>query len=57
MSVLFLEEARDAFLEQISQYDEQQKGSEITEGVGDQFRESVVAATALASAHPNCGSP
>jgi toxin ParE1/3/4 len=51
MSVRFLEEARDEFLEQISYYEEQQKG------LGDQFRESVVAATALASAHPNLGSP
>jgi len=49
--VRFLEEAQDEFLEQISYYEQQQKG------LGDQFRESVVAATALASAHPKLGSP
>ena len=46
----FLLEAQDEFLEQISYYEEQQKG------LGDRFRESVEAATALASAHPKLGS-
>jgi plasmid stabilization system protein ParE len=49
--VRFLEEAQDEFLEQISYYEEQQKG------LGDRFRESVEAAIALASAHPKLGSP
>lgn len=49
--VRFLEEAQTEFLEQISFYEERQKG------LGDRFRESVQAATALASAHPNLGSP
>ena len=49
--VRFLEEAQDEFLEQISYYEEQQKG------LGDRFRESVAIATALASAHPKFGSP
>jgi plasmid stabilization system protein ParE len=49
--VRFLEEARDEFLEQISYYEERQKG------LGDRFRESVEVATALASAHPKLGSP
>lgn len=49
--VRFLEEARDELLEQISYYEEHQKG------LGDRFRESVEAATALASAHPKLGSP
>ena len=49
--VRFLEEAQEEFLEQISYYEEHQKG------LGDQFRESVEAATALASAHPRLGSP
>jgi plasmid stabilization system protein ParE len=49
--VRFLEEAQDEFLEQISYYEEHQKG------LGDRFRESVEAATALASAHPKLGSP
>lgn len=47
----FLLEAQDEFLEQISYYEEQQKG------LGDRFRESVEAATALASAHSKLGSP
>ena len=47
----FLLEAQDEFLEQISYYEEQQKG------LGDRFRESVEAATDLASTHPKLGSP
>lgn len=50
-TVRFLEEARDEFLEEISYYEERQKG------LGDRFRESVEAATALAVAHPKLGSP
>lgn len=49
--VRFLEEAQDELLEQISYYEEHQKG------LGDRFRESVEAATTLASAHPKLGSP
>jgi len=49
--VRFLGEAQDEFLEQISYYEEHQKG------LGDRFRESVEAATAMASAHPKLGSP
>lgn len=49
--VRFLEEAQDELLEQISYYEEHQKG------LGDRFRESVEAATALVSAHPKLGSP
>jgi len=49
--VRFLEEAQDEFLEQITFYEERQKG------LGDRFRQSVEVATALASAHPNLGSP
>lgn len=49
--VRFLEEAQHEFLEQISYYEERQKG------LGDRFRGSVEAATALASAHPKLGSP
>lgn len=49
--VRFLEEAQDELLEQISYYKEHQKG------LGDRFRESVEAATTLASAHPKLGSP
>lgn len=49
--VRFLEEAQTEFLEQVSFYEENQKG------LGDRFRESVQAATALASAHPKLGSP
>lgn len=48
--VRFLEEAQNEFLEQLSYYEEHQKR------LGDQFRESVEAATALASAHPKLGS-
>lgn len=47
----FLQEAQDEFLEQISHYEEYEKG------LGDRFRESVEAAVALASAHPKLGSP
>lgn len=47
----FLEEAQNEFLEQISYYEERQKG------LGDRFRESIEAATALAGAHPKLGSP
>ncbi|MBX9962463.1 MAG: type II toxin-antitoxin system RelE/ParE family toxin [Burkholderiales bacterium] len=50
-SVRFLEEAQEEFLDQISYYEEQQKG------LGGQFREAVVAAIALASAHAKLGSP
>jgi plasmid stabilization system protein ParE len=49
--VRFLEEAQDEFLEQISYYEQHQRG------LGDRFRESVEAATAVASAHPRLGSP
>lgn len=49
--VRFLEEAQDEFLEQITFYEERQKG------LGDRFRQSVEVATALASAHPDLGSP
>jgi plasmid stabilization system protein ParE len=49
--VRFLEEAQTEFLEQISYYEERQQG------LGDRFRESVQAATALASVHPKLGSP
>lgn len=49
--VRFLGEAQDEFLEQISYYEERQKG------LGDRFRESVEAVTALAAALPKLGSP
>lgn len=49
--VRFLEEAQNELLDQISYYEEHHKG------LGDRFRESVEAATALASAHPKLGSP
>ena len=49
--VRFLEEAQNEFLEQISYYEESQKG------LGDRFRESVEVLTVLASAHPKLGSP
>ena len=49
--VRFLEEAQTEFLEQVSFYEEHQKG------LGDRFRESIQAATALASTHPDLGSP
>lgn len=49
-SVRFLEEAQNEFFEQIGYYEERQKG------LGEQFRESVEAATALAGAHPELGS-
>lgn len=48
--VRFLEEAQEEPLEQISYYEEQQRG------LGARFRESVEVATALASAHPKLGS-
>ena len=47
----FLQEAQDEFLEQISYYEEHE------EGLGDQFRESLEAAVALACEHPKLGSP
>jgi plasmid stabilization system protein ParE len=50
-AVRFLEEARNELLDQISYYEEQQKG------LDDRFREAVQAATALAAAHPMLGSP
>jgi plasmid stabilization system protein ParE len=50
-AVRFLEEAQNELLDQISYYEEQQKG------LGDRFREAVQAATALAAAHPMLGSP
>ncbi|MFO1269784.1 MAG: type II toxin-antitoxin system RelE/ParE family toxin [Rubrivivax sp.] len=49
--VRFLEEAQAEFLAQVSYYEERQMG------LGERFRLSVVAATALASAHPKLGSP
>lgn len=49
--VRFLEEAQHELFEQISYYEQHQAG------LGDRFRESVEAATALASAHPKLGSP
>ena len=49
--IRFLEEAQNEFLEQISYYEERQKG------LGERFRESVEAATALAAAHPRLVSP
>ena len=48
--VRFLEEAQKEFFDQISYYQERQKG------LGDRFRESVEAATVLAAAHPKLGS-
>lgn len=48
-TVRFLEEAQTEFLEQVSFYEERQQG------LGDRFRESVQAATALAAAHPKLG--
>ncbi len=49
--VRFLQDARDEFLDQVEYYEERQKG------LGERFRQAVVAATALASAHPALGSP
>ena len=49
--VRFLEEAQEELLEQISYYEEHEKG------LGDRFRESVEVAAAIASAHPRLGSP
>ena len=50
-AVRFLEEAQDEFLEQISFYEEREKG------LGERFRLSVQAATTLAATHPKLGSP
>jgi len=47
--IRFLEEAQAEFLEQISYYEEHQKG------LGDRFRESVEVAITLAAAHPKLG--
>lgn len=49
--IRFLEEAQHDFLDQIAYYEERQKG------LGDRFRASIEAATALAAAHPTLGSP
>ncbi|GAA4408015.1 type II toxin-antitoxin system RelE/ParE family toxin [Quisquiliibacterium transsilvanicum] len=49
--VRFLEEAQDELLEQISYYQDRERG------LGDRFRDSVEAAAAIASAHPKLGSP
>lgn len=49
--VRFLGEAQDEFFEQVSYYEQHQKG------LGDRLRESVEAATAMAFAHPKLGSP
>lgn len=49
--VRFLEEAADELLAQIAYYEEQHKG------LGERFRLAVQAATALAAAHPELGSP
>ena len=50
-SVRFLEEAFDEFLEQVSFYEEREKG------LGERFRLAVQAATTLAATHPKLGSP
>jgi toxin ParE1/3/4 len=50
-SVRFLEEALDEFLEQVSFYEEREKG------LGERFRLAVQAATTLAATHPKLGSP
>ena len=49
--VRFLDEALEEFLEQVAFYEEREKG------LGERFRLSVQAATMLASAHPQLGSP
>ena len=49
--VRFLEEAQQEFLDQVSYYEEREIG------LGERFRRAVEAATDLASAHPNLGSP
>ena len=49
--VRVLEEAQEEFLEQVTYYEEREKG------LGERFRQAVEAATALASAHPKLGSP
>lgn len=50
-TVRFLEESQDEFLEQISFYEEREKG------LGERFRLAVLAATTLAATHPKLGSP
>jgi toxin ParE1/3/4 len=49
--VRFLEEALDEFLEQVSFYEERERG------LGERFRLAVQAATTLAATHPKLGSP
>lgn len=46
-----LRRQRKEFLEQVAYYEEREKG------LGERLRQAVEAATALASAHPNLGSP
>ena len=50
-SVRFLEEALDEFLEQVSFYEEREKG------LGERFRLAVQAATTSAATYPKRGSP
>ena len=50
-SVRFLEEAQDEFLEQVSFYEEREKG------LGERFRLAAQAAITLAATHPKLGSP
>lgn len=50
-SVRFLAEALAEFLEQVSFYEEREKG------LGERFRLAVQAATTLAATHPKLGSP
>ncbi|WP_418318310.1 type II toxin-antitoxin system RelE/ParE family toxin [Piscinibacter sakaiensis] len=50
-SVRFLAEAQQEFLDQIAFYEGREKG------LGERFRDSVRAATALAVAHPELGAP
>jgi plasmid stabilization system protein ParE len=47
----FLQEAKDEFLEQVAYYEDMQQG------LGSRFRQSVEAATAMACARPELGSP
>ena len=49
--VRFLDEVREELLAQVAYYEERQ------EGLGEQFRLAVKAATALAAIHPKLGSP
>ena len=49
--VRFVEEAQQEFLDQVSYYEERERG------LGERFRQAVEAAAALASAHPKLGSP